>query len=274
MIAFDGSVLIDRTQGELTARCDVEEADILTLNLANDIVMGRKSVAQARQVFGQVEAELLMGRRSPLVNALQFTVAAAPALDPDKPQIPGSPLPSMMTTAQALAQAQMPPTARMPMTNVMPMANAGMSDTEIMGFVAAINLSEIVAAMDAEMKAASPQVRQFAQMIHVHHGADLTAAMMMAARMKVAPLWTPAVDQLDRESSGKLAAVVRLDGQAFDRAWIDLMVEGHAKALGMIDGQLLPGAKNPQLRQHLTNTRKAVAAHLAQAQRLQNALNR
>jgi hypothetical protein len=115
LIDFDGSVLIDRTKGELTARCDVEEADILTLNLAHDIVTGRKSVAQARQAFAQAEAELLMGRRSPLVTALQFPVAAVPALDPDKPQIPGSPLPSQETNALALAQAQMPPSARMPM---------------------------------------------------------------------------------------------------------------------------------------------------------------
>ncbi len=276
LIEFDGSVLIDRTKGELTARCDVEEADILTLNLAHDIVTGRKSVAQARRAFAMTEAELLMGRRSPLVNALQFPVAAVPALDTDKPQIPGSPLPSGETNALSLTQAQMPPHARMPMpADRMPMASsAGMGDTEIMGFVAVINLNEIEAAMDAEKKAASPQVRQFAQMIHMHHGANLTEAMMLAAKMKTAPLWTPAVDQLNREAAGKLAQVVRLDGQAFDRAWIALQVEAHAKALAMIDGQLLPGAKNAPLREHLTKTRTTVAAHLEEARRLQASMSR
>jgi len=48
----------------------------------------------------------------------------------------------------------------------------------------------------------------------------------------------------------------------------------HTKALAMIDGQLLPGAKNALLRQHLTKTRTAVASHLEQARRLQASLNR
>jgi predicted outer membrane protein len=274
LVDFDGSVLIDRTKGELTSRCDREEANILTLNLANDIVTGRKKVSQAKQAFVLAEAELLLGKMSPLLTALQFPVPSVPALDPGKPQIPGSPLLSTDANTQMLALAKMPPKARMPMDKGMPMASAGMSETEIMAFNATIDLNEIDAATDAEKKAVNAQVRQFARMIHTHHGTDLTEAMMLAARMKAAPLWTPAVDQLRRESAGKLAPVVRLDGPAFDRAWIDLMVEEHTKALSLIDGQLLPGAKNKQLREHLTKTRSAVASHLEEAKRLQASLNR
>lgn len=45
---FDGSVNIDRTGGELSARCDKEAANMLALNLADEIVTGKRNVAQAR----------------------------------------------------------------------------------------------------------------------------------------------------------------------------------------------------------------------------------
>jgi hypothetical protein len=38
---FDGSVVFNRTRGELSARCH-EEANFLALNLANDVATGQK----------------------------------------------------------------------------------------------------------------------------------------------------------------------------------------------------------------------------------------
>src|SRR3712207_1113510 len=52
LATFNGSVVADRTRGELTARCDREETNILALNLAHDIVRGGKTVAQEREAMG------------------------------------------------------------------------------------------------------------------------------------------------------------------------------------------------------------------------------
>jgi hypothetical protein len=41
---YDGSVIVERTKGEIAARCDKEEANFLALNLAHDIVTGKRSV--------------------------------------------------------------------------------------------------------------------------------------------------------------------------------------------------------------------------------------
>jgi hypothetical protein len=38
---FDGSVVVERTKGEVSSRCDMEGANILALNLMNDIVTGK-----------------------------------------------------------------------------------------------------------------------------------------------------------------------------------------------------------------------------------------
>ena len=42
IVAFDGSITINRTAGEMSARCDLEGPNILTLNLAHDMVIGKK----------------------------------------------------------------------------------------------------------------------------------------------------------------------------------------------------------------------------------------
>ena len=50
---FDGSVVCNRTTGEISARCDKEEANFLALNLANDIVKDNKDVNAARNEYAK-----------------------------------------------------------------------------------------------------------------------------------------------------------------------------------------------------------------------------
>lgn len=41
---------VERTRGELAARCDKEEMNYLALNLANDIATGKVDVDEARRI--------------------------------------------------------------------------------------------------------------------------------------------------------------------------------------------------------------------------------
>src|SRR6266545_3262356 len=50
---FDGSVVVERTAGEISARCHDEEANFLALNLAHDIVTGERTVEDARDFYAQ-----------------------------------------------------------------------------------------------------------------------------------------------------------------------------------------------------------------------------
>lgn len=54
LLTYDGSILIDRTRGELTVHCDSEEANTLIFNIANTIVTGENTVEQAAAYHGQV----------------------------------------------------------------------------------------------------------------------------------------------------------------------------------------------------------------------------
>ena len=80
---FDGSVTFDRTQGTMSARCDKEANNFLALNLANDIVLGKKTVVQARKAYGDIIKEKMKGGHPTYMEKLSFTVKSNTA-DPDK----------------------------------------------------------------------------------------------------------------------------------------------------------------------------------------------
>lgn len=81
---FDGSVYIDRTNGELAAKCDAEAANFLAVNLAHDIVTGEKSVDEARQEYATSMVKHTMGADPEYVQALQFTPSGGKQRDPDE----------------------------------------------------------------------------------------------------------------------------------------------------------------------------------------------
>lgn len=81
---YDGSCLVDRTAGEVAARCDSEAANMITLNLMHEIVSGRMTVEKAREVYADNMMGYTMGRSAPFAERLQFTVPAGGTEDPDE----------------------------------------------------------------------------------------------------------------------------------------------------------------------------------------------
>lgn len=69
---YDGSVIAERTKGELSARCDKEVANYLAINLADDIVKGEKSVEEAREFYAKTIKEVLQGQEPEYVASLRF----------------------------------------------------------------------------------------------------------------------------------------------------------------------------------------------------------
>ncbi|MGI8617982.1 MAG: hypothetical protein ACR2L6_02690 [Gemmatimonadaceae bacterium] len=82
---YDGSVVVERTNGEMSARCDKEEANFLALNLANDIATGRRTVEDARAMYAREIMAFKQGQGGPYTKALQFSVPRGGTADPDRP---------------------------------------------------------------------------------------------------------------------------------------------------------------------------------------------
>jgi hypothetical protein len=81
LVAFDGSVLVNRTAGQIGARCDHEACNVLTLNLAVEIIQGQRRVADARRFYGD-NAAFVMGRPAPYAERLLFEPARDDTADP------------------------------------------------------------------------------------------------------------------------------------------------------------------------------------------------
>lgn len=83
---FDGSVIVDRTKGTLSARCDKEEMNVLALNLAHDIITDKKTVEEARDHFAKTATRFKEGdTTNTLVRGLQFNVSKTETGDRDMP---------------------------------------------------------------------------------------------------------------------------------------------------------------------------------------------
>jgi hypothetical protein len=80
---FDGSVIAERTAGEVSARCHDEQANFLALNLMHDIVTGAKSVQQARDYYAKEFADFRRKKPTRYMEKLHFAPADGGAGDPD-----------------------------------------------------------------------------------------------------------------------------------------------------------------------------------------------
>lgn len=79
---FDGSLIIDRTKGELSSRNDKEEMNILSLNLADKIIRGEMTVEQARRAYRKNAEAFAAGTSSQLISGLSFKTEGS-TQDPD-----------------------------------------------------------------------------------------------------------------------------------------------------------------------------------------------
>jgi hypothetical protein len=80
---FDGSVIVERTAGEVSARCHDEEANFLALNLMHDIVTGAKPPKEARDYCAKEFADYRRKKPTPYMKGLRFK-PQADAADSDR----------------------------------------------------------------------------------------------------------------------------------------------------------------------------------------------
>lgn len=90
LAAFDGSVIVERTKGEVSARCDMEAANFLALNVMHDIVTGKLTVEEARKLYSEVASAYVLSRPAPYAEGFQFDVPRGGTAETDQVQMAGS----------------------------------------------------------------------------------------------------------------------------------------------------------------------------------------
>ena len=80
---FDGSVVVNRTRGEISARCHDVQANSLALNLAHDVIGGKKTAQEARAYYAHEFLGYRKKEPTPYMDKLLFK-PGEPGGDPDK----------------------------------------------------------------------------------------------------------------------------------------------------------------------------------------------
>ncbi len=69
---FNADVIVDARKGEMTASGENENMNILTLNMAHEVAMGKLSPEEARIEFGNQSLNLLNGQKTAYTQSLNF----------------------------------------------------------------------------------------------------------------------------------------------------------------------------------------------------------
>lgn len=169
--------------------------------------------------------------------------------------------------AVGAATAQDPPPAP-DKTIAAPAPQPAAGDALALSTLRAVNKHEIAAAELAQSKKIDAAAMDYANMLEKDHTANLEKVEQLSKLTKTPLAESPDVKALEDKSKNERERLSKLDDTAFQTAYLDAMIEGHADVLRKLDGQLLPGASDAAVQQHLRATRESVSRHLDQAKAL------
>ena len=150
----------------------------------------------------------------------------------------------------------------------------GVNDAQIAAIVVTANQVDIDAGELAAKQATDPEVRKFAERMVTDHKSVNKSAVDLATKLKVTPQENDTSRALKSGGEKNLAALKKLSGAAFDRAYIDHEVVYHAQVIEALDKTLIPNAANAELKALLVKVRPAFVAHMEHAKQIQSSLKK
>jgi putative membrane protein len=150
----------------------------------------------------------------------------------------------------------------------------GVNDARIASIVVTANQVDIDAGKLAAGMTTNAEVKKFADLMVTDHSGVNKSAVDLVTKLKVTPEDNETSRALAAGGAKNIAALKKLKGAAFDKAYIDQEVSYHAAVLEAVDKTLIPGAKNAELKALLVKVRPAFVAHLEHAKHLQSSLSK
>src|SRR5215469_1296280 len=109
--------------------------------------------------------------------------------------------------------------------------DSGPTDPQIAAIVVTANQVDIDAGMLAKSRSKTKSVQDFAQLMITDHGAVNKAATELVQKLHVTPEPNATGNSLQKGGDDNLAALKKLQGHAFDTAYIDHEVAYHQAVL-------------------------------------------
>jgi putative membrane protein len=159
-------------------------------------------------------------------------------------------------------------------TAVLAAQAAGPTDPQIASIVVTANQVDIDAGKLAQSVSTNPDVKSFATLMVTDHTGVNKQATDLVTKLHVTPEDNPTSQSLKSGGDKNIAALKKLKGAAFDKAYVDHEVAYHEQVLKALDDTLIPNAKNAELKALLVKVRPAFVAHLDHAKHLQSQLGK
>ena len=145
-------------------------------------------------------------------------------------------------------------------------------DAQIASIVVTANQVDIDAGKLASSMAANGDVKKFGEQMVTDHTGVNKQATELVTKLKVTPKDNPTSESLKSGGAENVANLKKLQGAAFDKAYVDHEVAYHQQVIDALDKTLIPNASNAELKALLVKVRPAFVAHLEHAKHVQSSL--
>jgi predicted outer membrane protein len=147
-----------------------------------------------------------------------------------------------------------------------------LSENALASLVLLANNAQRSSAELAASRSARPDVQTLARRVATDHASLNDRFTALLDRIDLAPA-EDAAGAAFRDRSLRLQSQLRAtDARGFDSTYATMQVQSLREMRDLIEQQLMPNARRPELRQYLDELRPAVSAHLASAEQVQATL--
>ena len=131
---------------------------------------------------------------------------------------------------------------------------------------------DVAAAKQALEKSKNAEVRQFAETMERDHEAVNQQALALLTKLKVKPEDNATSKSLASAAKTELKTLSKLQGAAFDKAYVENEVAYHKQVNTAVETALIPSAQNAELKSLLQTGLALFKAHQAHAEHLASML--
>jgi len=140
------------------------------------------------------------------------------------------------------------------------------TDPQIAHIAYTAGVIDITAAKQAIAKSKNKAVVAFAQDMVRDHEAVNKQALDLVAKLKVTPEDNDTSKSLVKQAADKQAELAKLNGAAYDKAYVANEVAYHKTVNGALEATLIPSASNTELKSLLQTGLKIFQGHLQHAE--------
>src|SRR5262245_23123670 len=141
------------------------------------------------------------------------------------------------------------------------LAESKLTDPQIAHIAYTAGNIDIAAAKQALTKASNKEVKAFAQDMVRDHEAVNKQALDLVKKLNVTPEDNDTSKALSKQAADKLAELGKLNGAAFDKAYVANEVAYHKAVNSALETKLIPSASNTELKGLLQTGLKIFQGH-------------